>query len=119
MEETAKNEKDARMWGMFCHLSALSGMVGVPLGGILGPLIIWLIKREEIPFVNDQGKEALNFQLSFTIYFIVAGILVFALVGLLLLPLLAIVNLVYVIIASVKANEGIAYRYPFTIRFFN
>lgn len=51
--------KDERMWGMICHLAALAGFVGIPLRNVLGPLIVWLIKREEFPLVADQGKESL------------------------------------------------------------
>ena len=108
--------KDARTWATVCHLSALSAFVGIPLGNILGPLVVWLLKRNDHPFVDDQGKEALNFQISMTIYGIVAGILVILLVGIALLALVAIADLILVIVASMKANDGERYRYPFTIR---
>jgi uncharacterized Tic20 family protein len=112
-------------WGMFCHLSALLGLVWFPFGGhllvpfghLLGPLVIWLVKRKEYPFVDRQGKEALNFQISMTLYGILSSILVFILVGFLLLMVLAVTDVVLVIIASVKASNGESYRYPFTIRF--
>ncbi|MEO1068432.1 MAG: DUF4870 domain-containing protein [Cyanobacteria bacterium J06638_6] len=106
---------ESRMWAMLAHLSALSGFV-IPFGNILGPLIIWLVKRDEMAFVDDQAKEALNFNISMTIYATVAGVLVLAVVGLLLLPVVLIVWLVLAIMAAVKANEGIAYRYPLTLR---
>lgn len=117
MSETGKKEREARLWGMFCHLAALSVYIGVPFGNIIGPLVIWLIKKEEHPFVEEQGRESLNFQISMTIYFIVAGILVFVLIGILLLIALAILNLVFVIIASIRASNGEPYRYPLTIQF--
>lgn len=110
-------DKDARMWGMFCHLTALSAFIGVPFGNIIGPLIIWLIKREEFSQVEDQGKESLNFQISMTIYTLVSFFLCFVIIGFLLLPAVLLVDLILVIIASVKANKGELYRYPFTIRF--
>jgi len=103
--------------GMLCHLLALCGLLGIPLGNILGPLVIWLIKREDCPFVDACGKEALNFQISMTIYIIVSGLLALVLIGLILLPAIIIVNLVLTIIASIRASEGTNYRYPFTIRF--
>jgi uncharacterized protein len=108
--------KDQNTWAMLCHLSALAGFV-IPLGNILGPLVIWLIKKDEFPLVADQGKEALNFQISMTIYYIVAAILIIVLIGILLLIGLALFSLIFTIIAMVKANEGTAYRYPMCIRF--
>jgi uncharacterized Tic20 family protein len=108
--------KDARTWATVCHLSALSAFVGIPLENILGPLVVWLLKRNDHPFVDDQGKEALNFQISMTIYGIVAGILVILLVGIALLALVAVTDFILVIVASMKANDGERYRYPFTIR---
>ncbi len=103
------------MWATLAHLSALAGFV-IPFGNLVGPLVVWLIKREEMPFVDNQGKEALNFNISMTIYMMVALTLILVLIGIPLLIFLAIAWLVLVIIASVKANEGIAYRYPVTIR---
>lgn len=101
---------------MLCHLSALALYVGIPFGNILGPLIIWLIKKDEMPEVNEAGKEALNFQISVTIYFFVSFILMFVLIGIPLMIAVGIFNLVMVIVASVKANDGQAYRYPLCIR---
>ncbi|TVQ09359.1 MAG: DUF4870 domain-containing protein [Leptolyngbya sp. DLM2.Bin27] len=106
---------ESRMWAMLSHISALSGFI-IPFGSILGPLIIWLIKRDEMLFVNDQAKEALNFNISMTIYALVAGVLVFVAIGLVLLPVVLIAWLVLAILAAVKANEGVAYRYPLTLR---
>ena len=100
---------------MLCHLSALAAFI-FPLGNIFGPLIVWLVKKDESPFVDDQGKESLNFQISFTIYCIFAAILSVILIGFILLIALGIAFLILVIIAAVKANEGKEFRYPFTIR---
>ena len=110
------SNRDQNTWGMLCHLSALLGFV-IPLGNIFGPLVVWLVKKQEYPFVDDQGKEALNFQLSMTLYYIVAAILIIILIGIILLIALAIFSLVVTIIAMIKANEGVAYRYPMCIRF--
>ena len=116
-------DSNATQWALFAHLSALGGAV---VGGLsfIGPLIIYLVKKDEHPFIADQAREALNFNLSALLYFVVAGIatfvLVFVLVGLLLIPVLfgmMIGWLVLVIIAAVRANRGEAYRYPLTIRF--
>src|SRR5262245_10976235 len=69
-------DNNARLWGMLAHLTALSGLIGVPFGHILGPLVIWLIKRQEIPFVDDQGKESLNFQITSVIAALVCAALI-------------------------------------------
>ncbi|TVS17663.1 MAG: DUF4870 domain-containing protein [Gammaproteobacteria bacterium] len=108
-------DRDARTFGMLCHLLAFAGLV-VPFGNIIGPLVIWLIKREEHPFVDEQGKEALNFQISVFLYAIVCGLLSLILIGIPLLIALGIFWLVVVIIASVKANGGESYRYPLNLR---
>ncbi len=108
--------KDERTWGMLCHLIALIGVL-IPFGSIIGPLVIWLIKKDEMPFVNDQGKESLNFQITMIIAFIICFILMFVFIGIFLIIPLFIYWLVIVIMAAVKANDGVAYRYPYTIRF--
>ena len=110
-------DKDARNWAMICHLSGLAGLV-IPLGNVLAPLIVWAIKKDDDPFIDDQGKEALNFQLTMTVCMIVSAILIVILVGFLLLAVLGIYALFMVIIASIKANDGVYYRYPLTIQFF-
>ena len=107
--------KDDRTWGMFTHLSALAGLV-IPFGSILGPLIVWLVKKEEMPFVNDQGKEALNFNITVALAGIVSAVLTLILIGFLLLLAVFIYWIVMTIIAGMKANEGEAYRYPITLR---
>ncbi len=106
------------MWGMLCHLAALAALVGIPFGNVIGPLVIWLLKKDEYPFVDEQGKAALNFQISMTIYAMISGVLVLILVGFLLLTAVVIVDVIMVIIASVKANEGQTFKYPLTIKFF-
>lgn len=108
-------DKDARLWGMLCHLTAFAGFI-VPFGSIIAPLVIWLIKKSDIPFVDDQGKESINFQITVLIAAIICGILMFIGIGFLLLFALAIYAIIMVIIASLKANEGIAYRYPYSLR---
>ncbi len=109
-------DKDQRTWGMLCHLSALLGWI-IPFASILAPLIIWLIKKDEMPFVADQGKESLNFQLTVFLAAIVGLILTFILIGIFLLIALAIYQVIMVVIACMRANEGVMYRYPYTIRF--
>ena len=117
MVHLEKKEEDYRTWGMLCHLTGLSGYIGIPFGHILGPLIIWLIKKDESPFVDDQGRESLNFQISMTIYIIVSSILILVIIGVFLLIAIWIISLIFTIIAAVKAKDGELYRYPLTIRF--
>lgn len=106
---------EEKQWAMFAHLSALVGYV-IPFGSIIGPLLIWQIKKNEMPFVDDQGKEALNFQITIAIVAIVCIILIVVLIGILLLPIVALVDLIFIVVASIAANNGQAYRYPFSIR---
>ena len=110
------SDGEARTFAMLAHLSALSGFI-IPFGHLIGPLLVWLIKREQHEFVDDQGKEALNFQLSISLYLVVSVVLLLLLIGLLLLPAVAIFSIVMTIVAGVKANAGERYRYPLCIRF--
>ena len=107
--------KDERLWAMFTHLSALVGYF-IPFGNIIAPLVIWAMKKDSMPLVNDQGKEALNFQITLTIAILIAFALSLILIGLPFLFLFAIGGLILMIIAAVKANDGVRYRYPLTIR---
>jgi uncharacterized Tic20 family protein len=111
--------RDARMWAMFCHLGGLAALLPILpiIGGIIAPLIIWQIKKDEHPFVDEQGKEAVNFQISILIYELVAGLLVFLCVGAFLLFAVMIFNIVFLVIAAIKANDGFHYHYPLCIRF--
>jgi uncharacterized Tic20 family protein len=111
--------RDACMWAMFCHLAGLGGFLPIApiLGGVIAPLIIWQIKKNDFKFVDEQGKEAVNFQISIVIYALVAGLLCFACIGVFLLPAVYIFDVVFLLIAAVKANNGEHYRYPLTIRF--
>ncbi len=104
------------MWAMLCHLSALAGYI-IPFGSIIGPLVIWQMKKAEFPLVDDQGKEALNFQITVGIAAIIFIALIVVVVGIPLLLALGVANLVFIILASLKANKGEAYRYPFAFRF--
>ena len=110
---------DVRTWCVLCHASALAGFFFYFLGHILGPLIVWLMKRGDSPKIDAYGKESLNFQISMLIYDAVAAILCIVLIGVPILIALWVLNTVLVIIASVKAGQGEFYRYPFTIRLIN
>lgn len=108
--------KEERNWGMLSHLLALAGYFVIPFGNIVGPLIIYLIKKDESPFVADQSRESLNFQISMSIYGLVGAVLTLLLIGFLLLAAVWVAGVILTIIASVKAANGEAYRYPLTIR---
>ena len=86
------------------------------VGNVIGPLIAWQLKKDLDPFVDQQGKEALNFQITVSLALIVCGLLAWILIGFPLMLLVCIAALVLTIIAGVKANEGRAYRYPFSWR---
>ncbi|AYF51661.1 DUF4870 domain-containing protein [Pseudomonas aylmerensis] len=106
---------EVRQAAMLCHLAAFLGFV-FPFGSVVGPLILWQMKKEVDPFIDDQGKEALNFQITVAIAWIACIVLAFAVVGFFLMLALAIATVVLTIIGSIKANKGIVYRYPLTWR---
>lgn len=117
-------DKDVRMWSMLCHLAALAGLVVPSVGTVVGPLVVWLIKRNDHPAIDANGKESLNFQISMFIYIWALGLTglatTFLLIGFGILALAfvaGIVGLVYSVIASIKVSNGESFRYPFTIRF--
>ncbi len=114
---SARNIVNVRTWTAFVHASALLGVFIHFPGHLLAPFIVWLLKRDESPEIDAHGKEALNFQISMLIYNLIAGVFCLVLIGFLLLPLLWILNALFVIIASIKASDGELYRYPLTIRF--
>ncbi len=118
---------DERQWAMFAHLSSLLGGLltsgwAASAGFFIGPLVIWLIKKETMPFVDDQGKEALNFSITVSLVFIVLMMMTLMTLGigaLLTIPLMmgvGIASLVFVIIAAIKSHEGVRYRYPVSLR---
>jgi uncharacterized Tic20 family protein len=106
---------DERTWATFAHLS---GLVAAWLGGFafLGPLIIWLIKKDQSPFVADQAKEALNFQIAVAIALWISAALIWVCVGFVLLPVVYLGSIIFSIIAAMEANKGNYYRYPYTLR---
>jgi uncharacterized Tic20 family protein len=117
---------DERQWAMFAHLSMLAaGLLTSVVGGwgwFIGPLIIWMMKKDTMPFVADQAKEALNFSILVTglmVVLVVLGLVTLGIGFLIAGPLMIIIGiaaLVFTIIAAMKANEGIRYRYPFNLR---
>lgn len=112
----AVGNNEEKLWGTFAHLSAVAGFV-FPLGNIFGPLLIWLLKRNESSFVDANGKNSLNFQISMTIYMVAAGFMSIFIIGIPVLIGLGILNIILVIKASIEANNGKAYQYPLSIVF--
>jgi len=107
---------EERQWALVAHLS---GLVASALGGFafLGPLVVWLVKKDQSAFVADQAKEALNFQIAVTIALLVSfGIAIVTCVGVILFPIVGIGSLLFSILAAVEANKGVYYRYPYSIR---
>lgn len=99
------------------HLSGLFGFAVIGIGNIVGPLVLWLVKKPESTFLERVGREVLNFQISFSIYMLIASVLIWAFVGFLLAPVVGITWLVLTILGAVKASNGEEYRFPLTIRF--
>jgi uncharacterized Tic20 family protein len=114
----AASAESTRSWCIGLHLSGLSGLVlSFALAHILVPLVIWLVKRADSPEIDATGKEVLNFQISYTLYFAISALLWIILIGIPISILICILWLVFIVIAAVKVSNGVAYRYPFTIRF--
>ncbi|AHW60740.1 hypothetical protein SAMN05444285_13563 [Draconibacterium orientale] len=111
------DDPNERQWGMLVHIAALATFILPVAGNIIGPLIIYLTKKDEYEFVAEQGKEVLNFQITWSIIFFISIILIFVGIGILMLVGFGIAWLVLVIVASVSASNGTPYKYPFTIRF--
>jgi uncharacterized Tic20 family protein len=118
----APNESTIRSWNMWCHLSALAGLL-VPFGNVLGPLVVWLMKKGELPSVDAHGKAALNFQLTVLIATIVAGVVMIALwllcIGWIMIPVIMVISIggiIFSVIAGVKASEGKPYEYPYSFK---
>lgn len=113
---TSEIPKAERDWALFSHLSSFAGFL-FPFGNLIAPLIMWQLKKEEMPFGSLQAKECLNFQISLTIYALISAALILILIGFAALAALFFIDVVFTIIAAIKGSNGEAYRYPLTIRF--
>jgi uncharacterized Tic20 family protein len=105
-----------RTFATWMHLSGLCSYIGIPVGHILVPLVLWLLKRNESAFLDQQGREILNFQLTITFYLIFSYLLVYLLIGFLMIAIVVLLHIVATIVAAVKTYEGQIFRYPVTIR---
>jgi uncharacterized Tic20 family protein len=103
-------------WAMLCHLAGFAGFFFPLVANIVVPLLIWIFKRDEYDAVAYHGKEAINFQISMSVYMLIAGMSFFVFIGFFLVPLVGIFWIVLTIIASLKAADGQPYRYPLIFR---
>jgi uncharacterized protein len=113
MGKTVKSDVN---WSMIAHLGGLGAYV-LPFGNIWIPLLVWLAKRKEGANIDQAGKEAVNFNISFSIYGLIAGLMCFVFIGFLLLPVILITHLILVARAGLAANKGESFQYPLTLRF--
>jgi uncharacterized Tic20 family protein len=110
--------KEEKNWAALIHLAAFTGLV-IPFGNIFGPMLIWMLKKDSSEFINYHGKEAVNFQLTLTIYFVIAIVLVIILIGIPILLLVFLFSFIFPIIAAIKAAEGEYYLYPLSFNIIN
>ena len=103
---------EARRWAMLCHYAAFAWFLVPMIGNVIGPLIVWQLKKDTDPFIDQQGKEALNFQITVSLALMVCALLGWILIGFPLAVLVSLFALVVTVIAGIKANDGVAYRYP-------
>jgi len=113
----AVDMRDVRRWAMFCHLGALVGLLGNGVGFLIVPLIVWLIKKDDHPFIDEQGKESVNFQITMFLALFAGALLTLVLIGIPILIAAMIMMIVLPVVAAIKASNGESYRYPLTIRF--
>ena len=118
MQTLPSADQDTRQWATYLHLSLLAGLL-LPGAGYILPIVLWQVKKNELPGIDAHGKVVANWLVSALIYGAVCGILCFLLVGLPLLGVLGLLSLVFPIIGALKANEGIVWAYPLSIRFFS
>jgi uncharacterized Tic20 family protein len=118
MQPTSTTDQSTRQWATFIHLSLLAGVL-VPGAGFILPIVLWQVKKDELPGIDAHGKVVANWLVSALIYGIVSSLLMFVLIGFPLLGILALLTLAFPIIGGIKANEGVLWPYPLSIKFFS
>lgn len=103
---------DQRTYALIMHLGSL-------FIGFLVPLVMWLVKKDESPFIDDHGKQLMNWHISLVIYFIISMVLILVIIGIFLFLLLIVLHVVFSILGAIAANNGDTYKYPLAIRFFS
>jgi uncharacterized Tic20 family protein len=116
MREIRELSESERTWAMLCHLSAFAGFF-FPFGGIIGPLICWLSRKDESQWIDQNGKQSLNFEISILLYIVLAAPLCIIIIGIPIVIFLVFLKVICIIIASVKASKGEEFKYPVTIPF--
>ena len=109
-------DKDTRLMLALCHLRGFIGFV-LPFGNVIAPLVLWILKKDDVPELDVYGKEVLNYQITFSIALVIAFLSCFIFIGFVLLPIICIANIVFILSATIKVNEGKFYSYPFKITF--
>ena len=109
-------DREARLWGMFLHLSVFTGYI-VPILGLIAPILIWQIYKETLPLIDEHGRNLMNWLISAFIYAIACGLLSIIVIGIPLLIALALLSIIFPIVAGIKANQGVVWKYPFSIQF--
>ena len=116
MEEFRPLSESERNWAMLCHLSAFAGFF-FPFGGIIGPLVCWLSRKDESAWVDENGKAAMNFNLSILLYNVLVIPLCFILIGFMIIGFLVVFKVICIIIGSIKGSKGEKFSYPLAIPF--
>lgn len=114
-DNVTTDDDDEQLWGLILHITAFAGFL-IPFGNIIGPLIVWQIKKDESRFLDAVGREAVNFHIAVTVYTFVSAILVFLFIGIILLAAIVLGMIVLTVIAAVKASNGKCYRFPMIFR---
>lgn len=114
-DDVTTDDEDEQLWGLILHLSAFAGFL-IPFGNLIGPLIVWQVKKDESRFLDAVGREALNFHIAITTYAFVSALLIMVFIGLVLLGVVLIGMIVLTVIAAVKASDGECYRFPMIFR---
>lgn len=116
-QEPMQDPKELKLWSMLLHLSLLAGLI-IPLGGFIVPVVIYILKKDELPGLEPHWHVVVNWMLSALIYSVVCVVLMIIVIGFLLIWVLGLLALVFPIIGAIKANDGVVWSYPLTIRFF-
>jgi uncharacterized Tic20 family protein len=117
LERPGMDQREINQWCMFMHLGLLAGYA-VPLGGLVVPIVLWQLKKDESAQIDQHGRMIASAMVAFVLYGILAGLLCFVVIGLVLLPAVGICGVVFPIIGGIKANDGEYWSYPLVPKLF-